>query len=349
METCKNCGNSFEDGFSYCPHCGQSTDEKLSFKVLFHSTINNYFSVDARFFRSFVPLMVKPGFLPKSFVGGKRLTYLHPAQTYLFVSVIFFFVFSFVSREQQRQMDSMLESGFDDQEQVSENDEQASVEKEVDTTAQIGVFTIKRTANDSLDSQTYEESGETDVEFDFLGTHIEMDTETIDSLIAAKVPEEEIYKEMGMPDNASAFEHKVYEQTLKVYDHKGSGVLQAFYDTIPITMFFLLPVFALILKLLYYRKGPFSHHLVFSFYLFSFLFLTFTVLMGANLFWDIPDWIDSLALFSTFLYLVLGTRNFYGQGFILSFIKSGLATFLFFVFVIPFTIVFMFLAAFMFY
>lgn len=356
MTTCQNCGEQIGDSYKFCPYCGQKKDEKLTLKVLFNHTINNYFSVDARFFRSFFPLLVKPGFLPKRFVEGKRLTYLHPAQTYLFISVIFFFIFSFVTREQERQVDALLKSGFEtDNERLTENRsipaDTAEWEKElrnkkVDTTVQMGVFTYKKTSSDTLTSNGTE--GGT-MNFNLLGTKINMDLNVVDSLIAAKAPNKEIYKAMGMTDDATAFDRKVYEQTLKIYKRKGSGVLQAFYDTIPITMFFLLPVFAMILKLFYYRKGPFSHHLVFSFYYFSFLFFVFGILIGLGLIWEIPAWIINLVLFSTFLYLILGTRNFYGQGYLLSIFKSGLAATLFFVLVIPFTVLIMFLVAFLFY
>lgn len=346
MTTCKNCTGQFDDSCKFCPHCGQNKNDELTLKTLFHNTVSNYFCVDSRFFKSFIPLVVKPGFIPKRFVEGKRLTYLHPAQTYLFISVIFFFIFSFVSREQQHQMDNLLESELDEQGQVSGNQEVFLEKKRADTTARIGVFTYKRTG-DSLTSGTEAEGG--NYNFSFLGSDIHMDTEAMDSLLAAKAPKNEIYQEMGMPENASAFQHKVYEQTLKIYQRKGNGILQAFYDTIPITMFFLLPVFALILKLLYFQKGPFSYHLVFSFYFFSFLFLVFALLLGTNLIWEVPDWIDNLLVFSTFFYLVLGTKNFYGQGYILSFFKSGMATFLFFVFVIPITVAIMFMAALLFY
>nr|WP_273569107.1 DUF3667 domain-containing protein [Maribacter sp. Hal144] len=34
--------------------------------------------------------MLKPGVLARRFIDGKRLKYLHPAQFYLFISVVFF-------------------------------------------------------------------------------------------------------------------------------------------------------------------------------------------------------------------------------------------------------------------
>ena len=98
---CKNCDHLLEEDHRYCPECGQKTDEELTVKVLFNNTISNYFSVDSRFFVSFLPLVFSPGYLASRFVEGKRLKYLHPAQFYLFISVVFFFLLSIETRKQQ--------------------------------------------------------------------------------------------------------------------------------------------------------------------------------------------------------------------------------------------------------
>lgn len=111
--TCKNCENTYESGFQFCPHCGQKTNDELTLGVLFYNTINNYFSFDARFFKSYIPLMFRPGYLPKKFIEGKRLLYLHPAQLYLFISVVFFFLFSIITRDAIQEFDSDLKKGFD--------------------------------------------------------------------------------------------------------------------------------------------------------------------------------------------------------------------------------------------
>ncbi|MDC6469138.1 DUF3667 domain-containing protein [Flavobacteriaceae bacterium] len=82
----------FESSFQFCPYCGQKSNDELTIGLLFYNTISNYFSFDARFFKSFFPLIFRPGYLANRFIAGKRLMYLHPAQLYLFISVVFFFL-----------------------------------------------------------------------------------------------------------------------------------------------------------------------------------------------------------------------------------------------------------------
>lgn len=93
-KSCINCNQPLKITDNFCPECGQSTTNKLNLKVLFSDLIGNYLSFDARFFKTIIPLLIKPGFVAKAFVNGKRKTYLHPAKIYLFISVLFFFVLS---------------------------------------------------------------------------------------------------------------------------------------------------------------------------------------------------------------------------------------------------------------
>jgi len=110
---CQNCEQSHKESFEFCPHCGQKTNDELTIGLLFYNTISNYFSFDARFLKSFIPLMLKPGYLAKEFIKGKRLLYLHPTQMYLFISVVFFFIFSFTVREQSSLMNEGLQKAFE--------------------------------------------------------------------------------------------------------------------------------------------------------------------------------------------------------------------------------------------
>lgn len=344
--TCKNCEQEFQKDFQFCPHCGQKANDELTIGVLFYNTISNYFSFDARFFKSFIPLMIRPGYLAKKFLEGKRLLYLHPAQMYLFISVIFFFLFSFVAREQEESIDRALKRDFE------------KAKKVMDTISEKGLDSVqvaklikpyednkdKLGLNDDelkeLDS-VIKTGGNTKPNLDF-----GFDEKKIDSLIEAGASDKAIYKEMGMDDDAGYFKKRFYAQMLKFYKTKSGGsILKAFYDTIPIAMFFLLPIFALILKLFYFRKGPYAYHLVFSFYFFSFLFTVFSALLLMNFAWeDFPGWVTFLIMISTYVYLYLALKRFYNQGWILSFFKCGMVTFTFFVFLFPASLAVLFVA-----
>lgn len=352
MISCKNCEQDFQEGFEFCPHCGQNTKDDLTIRVLFYNTISNYFDIDARFFKSLIPLMFRPGYLARKFVEGKRLQYLHPAQYYLFASVIFFFIFSFQAREYNQKVDKALKKGFES-ENILEFD---SIPKKALDSVKIADLKQKLKDNqaitglnnkelEKLDS-IIENSANSD---DMPNVNFGYDKHKLDSLIAADAPEAEQLKAMGMKDDASFLQRRFYTQMLKFQKNSGGGILQAFIDSIPIALFILLPIFAFILKIFFWRHGSFSHHLVFSFYYFSFLFVIMSIILLANYSWEVPGWINLIAGLSAYFYLLFAVKQFYQQGYILSFFKTGTVTFIYLLFVLPIATGIMVAASFLFY
>lgn len=347
---CKNCEQTHEVGFEFCPYCGQKTNEDLTVGVLFYNTISNYFSFDARFFKSFIPLMFKPGILAKRFIEGKRLLYLHPAQMYLFISIVFFFLFSIISRDFIIKTDNVIEEGF-----KSEKISDTLQTKTIDSVA-IAKMTAPLRNSKIVTGMSVEELKTLDsiISVSSSGKNVPImdfgfDSKKLDSLIAINAPEKEQFKAMGMTDDAGIFTRRFYKQVLKIYKQSGKGVIQAFLDSVPISMFILLPIFAMILKLFFWRRHPFAHHLVFSFYYYSFLFTVFTIIVLTKLIWEIPDWINWLIVFSTFFYLFLAIKNFYKQSYFVSFFKTSIITFTYMLFIMPIAIGVMMVGAFLFY
>ena len=353
--TCKNCEEEHELGFEFCPHCGQKTNEDLTVGVLFYNTISNYFSFDARFFKSFIPLMFRPGLLAKRFIAGKRLLYLHPAQMYLFISVVFFFLFSSVVRDQVEELDKNIEKGFGN----SNSKSNSLANRQLLDSIEIEEFAIPLKENEFIDSLDEESKVaidsiiESNASSDGVVITKELfgyDSKKVDSLIANNAPISEQLKAMGLKENDGWPKERLYNQMLKFQKtKKGGSILQSFYDSIPLALFILLPIFAIILKLFFWRRGAFSHHLVFSFYFYSFLFTVFSLILLTNLIWKIPDSIILLTVFSTFFYLFLAIKHFYRQGYIKSFFKTSVVTFVYMAFVLPIAAVIMFAVAFMFY
>ncbi|WP_417870955.1 DUF3667 domain-containing protein [Winogradskyella sp.] len=352
LDTCQNCEEQFEKGFKFCPHCGQKTNEELTLGVLFYNTISNYFSFDARFLKSFIPLMFRPGYLAKEFIKGKRLLYLHPAQMYLFIAVIFFFVFSFYARDGREQLDKNMQRVLESRSEKVFAKDSVSLQDSLDMKAltdsvknNSSTIGLNEEEIKALDSLSNIKVPKKDMAMTF-----SFDQGKMDSLLVVGASDKELYRAMGMSDDAGYFTRKFYAQGLKFYKNMGLGqVYQTFIDSIPLAMFFLLPIFAFLLKIFFFRKGRYAHHLVFSFYYFSFLFVVFTIIFGVNRFWPIPDAIDWLIAFSTFFYLLVGIIKFYRQSWFLSFIKSSVVSFLFLLFVLPLSFVILGFISFFFY
>ena len=306
---CKNCEKSFDNTFDYCPYCGQETTNTLTVGVLFSNTIRNYFSVDARFFKSFIPLMIRPGVLARRFVDGKRLAYLHPAQFYLFVSIVFFFIFSFKVR---------------------------TVDNEL-TVSPEGVFIEEPPLDSTINKMDSTEGYSFDLEVPTSSNTIEFRTFILDSMIASGATKADKLKAIGKKEDTGIFMSIIYKQFLKLYERKGKGIVTILYDTIPVAMFFLLPLFAFLLKLMFWKRGSYAHHVVFSLYFFTFLFISFCLLLLGNSFLDIPIWVNWLIFLSFIIYLILAMRNFYKSHWLSTIFKANFVSFIFMLIVLPLT------------
>lgn len=344
-KNCKNCVNDFKSNFDFCPHCGMKEKEELTLGVLFYNTLNNYLLYDSKFFKSIIPLMSKPGFLPNKFIEGKRLSFLHPAQMYLFVTFVFFFLFSIVSNKQVEKLNNEFKENT-----TKVVNEVKKMELDSVSSAEIQkAFGNKKSltgvSNNDLDSIIGNTSfaDNSKLSFDF-------NKKIIDSLLTISAPKESIYRAMGMDDDSGWIARIWYAQILKFYKQKDIGSLfKSMLDATPIALFILLPIFALLLKLFYWKKGRYAYHLVFTFYFFAFLFIVFNTLLITDFIVDVPGWIDFLVLLSTFIYLFFAIKYFYKQGWFLSLLKSGIITFIFLAMVLPFAFVALGIISFMFY
>ncbi len=96
-------------------------------------------------------------------------------------------------------------------------------------------------------------------------------------------------------------------------------------ERMPYMMFLLLPVFALLLKLLYIRRGRlYMEHLIFTLHVHALAFFAFTVGVFMEE-WGSP-WVQEAGIWvlvSPFLYLLLAMRTVYEQGFAKTFFKAA--------------------------
>lgn len=335
---CLNCGYELESHFEFCPNCGQKSEEQLTISVLFYNTISNYFSFDARFLKSFFPLIFKPGYLPAKFLEGKRLLYLHPAQMYLFISVLFFFIFSFTIREQVQSINRAVKSATHLGEQIEKGRYDSLPATEISKTLKERNVSVAIPEEDLRELDSILKSNKNKPAKNSGGGFFNINEKSIDSMLNLNKSDAEIYAFMGMTPNDNYLQKRMYKQALKFFKNKDGGtILQTFYDSIPIVLFFLLPLFALILKLLYFNKGQYAHHLVFSFYYFSFVFAIFSIYTFLNLNWNVWGWLNSVLIWSLFIYLLLAMKRFYGQGKLLTFFKFGVLNFTFLLLIAPIT------------
>ena len=316
---CLNCGHPLDVSDKYCPNCGQlNSTKKLSFTDFFNEFFANFFAYDSRFRRTLSAMLFHPGRISKDYIQGKRERYANPFRFYLSVSIIFFIIWSFSNNME----------GFGNIDNAISKDVQELSPEELEKlrTDLKNVPSIENVpiSVDSVLLKQQENSGKTYKDFYF-------SQEKLDSLPFSTA----FQKQLGLYDHfhketaiskpllaldslhhsISTFNRWVYKKVVdfNTIQKNPEIFLGYFINKLPLIIFFYLPVFALFIWLLYWRR-PFNYmeHLVFTFHVQTIFFVLMGIsLILSNLFnWDSVFGILIL-LFLFYLYKAL--KNFYAQ------------------------------------
>lgn len=277
---CTNCGAELQGPF--CHQCGQ--EDKNYIRNVFRLITELFGEMgnwDGRFWRTLIPLFIRPGFLSKQYVTGKRIAYVPPLRLYIFISLIAFILFSSLGNGFQ-QLDSQLAS----QGQVIFADE-----TEGKAPAVVSEFQFN----------------DVNLNFGFLS---EADNETLNA------------KLQFLREHPRVF-------------------MDRFFSLAPQLMLVMLPLFALVLKLLYAFSGRYYvEHLVLALHTHAFILLSLMVIMGVNSvmglalpIWmaNIVSWVYTLLWWWIPIYLFLTQKRFYRQGWGMTTVKFTITSLLYFV------------------
>ena len=90
---CLNCSTPLVG--VYCSHCGQKDiPRRQTLRELGFNFLSSFSGYESKFFQTTKYLILKPGFLAREYNAGKREKYFHPARMYVFISFIYFLLFT---------------------------------------------------------------------------------------------------------------------------------------------------------------------------------------------------------------------------------------------------------------
>lgn len=131
--------------------------------------------------------------------------------------------------------------------------------------------------------------------------------------------------------------------------HDPDAFTERIIGNLSIAMFFLLPVYALMLAVLYWRKKRYYiEHLVFGMHVHSFLFMIVTLMLIVSI---TPmgaagqGWTQGILGLAVLAYPIIALRRFYGNGWFLTLVKAFVLGILYFTIVSPLTTIVLFLTA----
>ena len=89
--SCQNCGAPLLG--PHCYRCGQPVNGLVRhFSSILGDFLDSVLNIDARIFRTLWPLFARPGFLSREYFSGRRVRYVSPVRLFVFLSIVTFFV-----------------------------------------------------------------------------------------------------------------------------------------------------------------------------------------------------------------------------------------------------------------
>jgi hypothetical protein len=338
---CKNCSTESEG--NYCTFCGQRYHaHKESFGELVYEFTSDFVHFDSRFFKTVLPLLFKPGVLTKRYNEGKQISQFHPIRLYLFSSFVYFLLFAYFNNaEENINLETNKSPAAISIDSTKPGIRQVTLIPEIkDTSVSAGSQKIQAAKEGSASEINKKEIialQDSSLRYTFTATTY------VDSLLKNKVSPEEYLKQQSKMKgkNKAGFIKRMITLKLLKINLKGEDskkeffrkVIETFFHNIPKMLFFLLPVFALLLKLLYMHQKQFYFvdHAILSLHYFSLVFLLLILssfildkLFGTGTF-------TFLAFLWMNIYLVIAMKRIYRQSWTKTVVKFLALGFLFFI------------------
>jgi hypothetical protein len=294
---CENCGAPLAG--KYCSQCGQAgIDYHRSFGTLLADAADAFLNLDERFLKTFTLVLFKPWSLTNDFLAGRRQRYVHPLRIYLLASVAFFILI--------RQLEHF-------------KPEHGAIV--IDGSPKHSQTTPARTASPSPSpsespSTPATTSPVTNEEKDGLNFHFSDDDKEDRPKSAFEAWLKNRVKEKIGPEGVH-----------------GELFLKALIDNLGPMVLCCIPLFALVLKLLYiFKRRYYIEHLVFALHTHAFVFLSTLIIIGLGLFlnWKAPGaltpFVCTFLSFAVVINLLVAIRRVYQQNWLLTLFKFGLGS-----------------------
>jgi Protein of unknown function (DUF3667) len=313
---CLNCGTNVQG--RYCHVCGQENVlVKESFGHLVKHFLYDITHFDSKFFDSVRFLLFRPGFLPKEYMQGRRASYINPIKMYVFTSAIFFIIFFSLLK-----VDKGIRINLDNELTAKERGNEIRIREEKIAKGDSAAFlkVALQMLQDTTTPLTWNRLNSADP-FSFF-------TQINNRKYYSLKGYDSVQNSLPSEKRDGWLIHGYARKILKYRDenrHDFSGGLKNMFSHVlhklPVVLFVSLPLFALILKLLYVRRKRFYYedHAIFSVYHYVFSFLLLLMVAGFSKLNDLTGWsffgiMIGLLFLAGGYYLYKSMRRFYQQG-----------------------------------
>jgi hypothetical protein len=314
---CENCGAPLSGRF--CAQCGQAAiNYRRSFRHIFVDLLDEFLNWDSKFFTTIGLLLVRPWKLTNEFLAGRRVRYVHPLRLYLLASILFFFAVNYWAK-------SIPPTKLSGQDRA---EIQAELKKEgLPPDARARLEKALELASSAPTSATPNVPKPP-------GSPAEASTKTNQTLSKEG---ERAFFQSGNPQ--TPFEKWLETRAKEKMGEHGTNMqlfLRTLISNLPYMVLCCIPLFALVLKLLYIRRKVFYiDHLIYALHIHTFAYLAVMLIVAITIGLNdvapgaFAGWIIGL-LWATFaVQIFLSIRRVYRQGWFFSVFKFFLGGFVY--------------------
>ena len=279
-KACLNCGELLQQKHNYCPNCGQeNTDHQVSIGLLMREFTSIFFSLDSRFAHTFKPFLFDPGKITNAFIAGRRVYYANPIRWYLVISILHFFLLSKVF---QPTVHDKKQRGFSNTDPITQTE-----------------YDSLQSLPDSVHLNKWPQSGSKFKMADYLIQETDFTADEImDSL------------EMNTGKWTTDF---ITKKIVRTKQETNASITNYLMRQIPIIVFFILPIYAFLLKLFFWRKGLYIKHLIHSIHIHSFFFFLLSIVWIFELIFEgFEDFGINISLLIMTVYILISIKKVYG-------------------------------------
>jgi len=328
---CENCGADLKG--HWCAKCGQPAIEyRRSFRYVVSDLLNEFLNWDSKFFTTIALLIVKPWRLTNEFLAGKRVRYVNPLRLYLLASILFFFAVNYGAKgiridptkfpEEKRA--EVAAAIADKRDEIEAELKKENLTPEQRRKAQKALDHLKKRTASATTTPTPEE------------------TPSPSAAPGASPTAESGQQKYGPVGNrpfvvfddaksTTPFERWIEGRAKEKMGEQGTKMglfISTLLSNLPYMMLCCIPLFALVLKLLYIRRRRFYiDHLIYALHIHSFFYaavmLIVLLTIGLTRFTPgaIAGWLIALLWIAFVTQIFLSIRYVYRQGWFFSILK----------------------------
>jgi hypothetical protein len=354
-KACANCGAPMHG--PYCYACGQPEKGMIrQLASVMHDVLDTVFNIDSRVFRSILPLYFRPGYLTLEYFAGRRVRYVTPFRLFFFLCIVAFFAIQIALNlgDERFVWNHLGDNGDIDTAQTIADVEKRSAKELAGIDKAIAVPQMPAATVESLKASRAKIQQRVDERLAYLKAreeakakgqkpppdpNVKPDEGTIELDGKPWDPAANPVKISWLPDFANAELTDMAgraKENIVAAKKDPRRLIEAVFSRLPWTLGLLMPVFAVLLKIVYiFKRRLYMEHLMVALHSHAFIFMSLLLLAILAMLkkWALAsapgaEWVISLLRDAVWIwlpiYLFLMQKRVYRQGWFMTTIKYSM-------------------------